>query len=85
MNTDNFIFTNQHDFIEDDNTFLAYIPKVTTMQDILHVYSSALKFPTYVSNWDALYDWLTDLDWIKEKDIIIIIHKNPPFLDKKIK
>ena len=46
---------------------------IKSKEDLLDYFSEKLKFPDYFGkNWDALYDCLVDLSWIKEKKIIIL-------------
>jgi RNAse (barnase) inhibitor barstar len=59
-------------------------PGVSKKDELLHIFSNGLSFPKYFgNNWDALYDCLSDLAWIKEK-VIIIIHKDIPLENVKI-
>ena len=49
------------------------------------VFSLEFNFPSYFGkNWDALYDCLTDLRWLKEKNILIV-HDDLPFEEIKKK
>lgn len=57
METKHFVFKGE-DFISRDSVFRMFENKLTP-----HIYD----------NWDSLYDWITDLSWIKEKHIIIEI------------
>lgn len=42
-------------------------------QELLLAFHKQLDFPDYFGyNWDALYDFLIDLSWLKEKQIKII-------------
>lgn len=53
-------------------------------EKLFQLYSLKLNFPSYFGkNWDALYDLLTDLSWIKFKEILII-HEDIPFNNSPI-
>jgi hypothetical protein len=55
--------------------------------DYLDDIYSKLEFPNEKHNWDAYLDWMTDLSWIKEKSITIVVKDYHLFLqdDKKYK
>ena len=60
---------------------------IRTEQDIFNVFSVQLRFPSYFgNNWDAFFDCLTDLLWLKSKDTIILLRNvesiiSLPFFD----
>ena len=41
-----------------------------------------LKFPGMHINWDAYLDWMRDLEWLEENEIVIIIHNFDAFLSE---
>jgi hypothetical protein len=44
---------------------------------LLSWYEHALEFPYFGANWDALYDCLCDLSWIKERRLVLYHHDVP--------
>ncbi len=54
--------------------------KLKTESDFLTEIWFKLKFPAYHICWDAYLDWITDLSWIKEKTINIVINNFDDFL-----
>ena len=48
--------------------------KLQTKQDYLEAMEKALKLPSCHNNWDAYDDWMTDLEWIDDKKIIVIFY-----------
>jgi hypothetical protein len=43
---------------------------------VFNEFSNALKFPSYFGkNWNALWDCVTDLEWLKEKNTVVLIKK----------
>lgn len=41
-------------------------------------FATVLNFPNYFGhNWDAFYDCITDLSWIKNQNRFLIVYKNP--------
>lgn len=51
---------------------------INDKKQLFLIYKNKLQFPDYFGyNWDALYDCLTDMSWIKNKKIIIIHHDIP--------
>src|SRR5581483_2308746 len=49
---------------------------------LLKTFRDGLRFPYFGYNWDALFDCLRDLSWIKEP-IVVIIHQVLPWLDRE--
>lgn len=42
--------------------------------DILKAFSNSLNFPDYFgNNWDALFDSLTDLSWLRNKNTVVLL------------
>lgn len=55
-----------------------HFSNVEGKQELLECYSELLQFPNYFGfNWDALYDMLCDLHWVKEEYIILVHDKLP--------
>lgn len=47
---------------------------VSGKSDIFNSFFKSLKFPDYFGkNWDALYDCITDLGWLKNKNTVVLI------------
>ncbi len=58
--------------------------KIDSKHLVFDLYCNSLNFPDYFGfNWDALYDCLTDLDWIEEYEINLI-HEDIPLHQEKI-
>lgn len=52
---------------------------INNKQDLFDLFATKLNFPIYFGkNWDALYDCLSDLTWMKEKRFLIL-HEDVPF------
>jgi|GEM_PF-706784 len=57
---------------------------VNTLQDFHNALKEPLKLPGYYGdNLDALYDVLSDLAWLKERPVQIIIHDFDDWLDNE--
>jgi len=47
---------------------------VNTKYDIFNIFSETLNFPDYFGdNWDALEECINDLEWLKSKNMVILI------------
>ncbi len=47
---------------------------VKTKSEILDLFSNKLRFPSYFGhNWDAFWDCIKDLEWLKEKNTAVLI------------
>jgi len=68
-----------------NNRFDCYLSsEVASKKDLLIDLAFNLKFPNYFGfNWDALWDCIRDLSWIKEKEITII-YDDIPKLEKEV-
>jgi RNAse (barnase) inhibitor barstar len=67
--TYNLLANNDKDifFVTVDSSFL-------NKSELLQELSHQLRFPDYFGkNWDALYDCMTDLSWISERQIIVVL------------
>ena len=64
----------------DEPVIVVRVPTSTsTKEKLFEVFSATLNFPDYFGkNWDALYDCLTDLEWLSGKSTIIILHQEFP-------
>lgn len=62
-----------------DNSMTVNIPtNVRSDHDLFSLFSKELNFPDYFGdNWDALFDCLKDLSFVKEKNITIINNDIP--------
>lgn len=59
------------DFLINDNT-------IHDTNSFFKEFATTLNFPNYFGyNWDAFYDCITDLSWIKNQDRFLIVYKNP--------
>jgi RNAse (barnase) inhibitor barstar len=60
---------------------VATIPRqIESSEELLKVLYEKLDLPGYFGfNWNALYDCLRDLHWIKEQDVVLI-HEDLPAL-----
>lgn len=79
MNND-FVFTDDHAGHTSGTTCVTVPKSVSSKADLLRLLSCGLSFPnTFGANWDALYDCLCDLSWIREKRVVIA-HESVPTL-----
>ena len=48
--------------------------KANTRAEFFHQIASALRFPDYLGhNWDAVYDCLTDLNWLPATGYVLVL------------
>jgi RNAse (barnase) inhibitor barstar len=48
--------------------------KILNKFDIFNIFSEKLQFPDYFgNNWDAFFDCIKDLSWIKNKNLIVLL------------
>ncbi|MDB6081215.1 MAG: hypothetical protein JWO53_487 [Chlamydiia bacterium] len=73
-------FRDSPEFFPNLDTRVVLVPKnIDEKHELFNLFSNSLCFPFYFGeNWDALYDCLTDLNWLSEK-LIVIIHTDLPF------
>ena len=73
--------------VDSEGKYLHIKKNISSEEQICDLYEQGLNFPYFGKNWDALADCLRDLDFIKEKKILIF-HEDIPFElsteDKKI-
>ena len=50
------------------------------LEEYFNSVSEAFKFPTIAKGFSGYHDWIRDLSWIEEKEIILIIHDFSLFL-----
>lgn len=61
-------------------------PGISRPEELLKALYYMLWFPGYFGfNWDALYDCLTDLEWIPCRKIVVVHECLPGFTDKDLK
>ncbi len=73
-----YYYTDIKEIIVPSDAFCVEIQSFNDKRIPLNEFYENLKFPDYFGfNWDALYDCLTDLNWIK-KSTIVVVH---PYLD----
>lgn len=73
-----YYYTDINEIIVPSDAFCVEIQSFNDKRILLNEFYENLKFPDYFGfNWDALYDCLTDLNWIK-KSTIVVVH---PYLD----
>ncbi len=72
---------------QNDSAFVIHLSnRIKSKDELLHELSKKLRFPDYFGkNWDALYDCLTDLTWLEQKEIMIVHHKIPMLNENEIK
>ncbi len=57
---------------------------VTTKSGILDLFSNQLQFPSYFGrNWDALWDCIKDLEWLREKNTAVLIKNSSKLKDQQ--
>jgi RNAse (barnase) inhibitor barstar len=77
---ENFKFIDNTDYNYSSTLFVANIRTTIGKSHLLKTLSEELDFPDYFGcNWDALWDCITDLEWISQK-YIILVHNNLPSL-----
>ena len=66
------------------DTCIVIIPKnITTKLELLNSLGSQLRFPAnFGTNWDAFDESIDDLEWMAEKNILIIHEEFPKILAK---
>ena len=56
------------------NVVIVDSSKIKNKHDIFNLFSKKLSFPNYFgNNWDAFWDCITDLMWLKNKDTLVKI------------
>lgn len=75
-----FIFYESDSYFNGQIAFTAVIPsKISNKKELLEALGNALRLPEYFGyNWDALYECLRDLSWIKEGRVLILHRALPP-------
>src|SRR2546427_3683520 len=69
----NFRYLNERPHVFLDEVFFVQVdPGITDKTDLFNFYYRAMWFPGYFGfNWDAMYDFLCDISWIKKRRILI--------------
>jgi hypothetical protein len=82
-----FYFIDKFEEIETRNNpyVVALNDNIFSKEELLNEYYIKFNFPYFGFNWDALLDCLRDLDWIKQKDILIYHEKFPTLNQKGLK
>ena len=70
------------DYKKNDSFVITIPPDIKKKKVLMVSFDKNCNFPYFGFNWDALNDVLMDLEWIKEKNIILV-HKDIPNLDKE--
>ncbi len=70
---------------KDDSYIVIFIEDFASEAELLNEYYLQFKFPYFGFNWDALLDCLGDLDWIKQKDIIVYHQELPKLAERDLK
>ena len=70
----------------DDDTCVCLVPKgITTTLELMECLKTGLRFPDYFGrNWNALDDFLDDLPWLHEKNILIANEEFPQIPEKQL-
>ena len=79
-----FYFNDISEIVLPNDSYIVNIKKNLEEKKLLfNDYAEKLNFPAYFGkNWDAMIDCLSDLDEIKQKNILII-HEDLPFTSNK--
>lgn len=76
----NFVFTDSHLEHTAEAVCVTVPNAISSKANLLKLLSRDLSFPnTFGENWDALFDCLCDLSWIREKRVVIA-HESVPTL-----
>lgn len=80
------VFFDDDFIVNENNVCIIELNEVSDLTALLNELYLKLKFPNYFGfNWNALSDCLRDLDWIEEKEIIIIHRKLPLLQENDLK
>lgn len=76
-----YYYTDINEIIVPSDAFCAKIQSFNDKRILLNEFYENFKFPDYFGfNWDALYDCLTNLNWIKSSTIMIV----HPYIDMDV-
>jgi hypothetical protein len=78
----NFIFIKGINDIEMQDGFKGVMPLgISSIFELMNAVATVMDFPVYFGhNWNALFDCMTDFNWIKEKSVFLI-HAEVPALE----
>ncbi|WP_137625522.1 barstar family protein [Lactiplantibacillus pingfangensis] len=69
-----------------ENYYIVSIPgkEIQTEKDFFEIMSKSFQLPDS-DGWDPFFDWMTDLSWIPDRRICIVINNYNDFLKSAIK
>lgn len=79
-----FPFALLRDVVATKDDFVARIPEgIHDKANLLKEVGTRLRFPYWnQGNWDALNDWVADLEWIPNRRVLLL-HESAPHLPRK--